>query len=326
MKKGMPLKAVLGAVKSSRTPEYLKTALIKKYGEKLKKEFPSIFSNPKRKKNDMVDMIEYAKLIGKSTRRFTSGDMNRFYEWLENKKQLKSKNPLWGQKHYWVGIPWKKGRRSVVKPSEGYIPGSFAKKYSSYQWFEVSAHTRIGAHEKALKMRSSSLEPKELKKVKRRKKNIKIPAKMLAWREKQKHGSVMRPSTFKKIEQKAKKAGYMFPKAVAGSAYWKTLRAKYRDAKYRDSKKNPKRKINLPIGSSSMVEIYSDALETHGKKGPNSIYHGQEFMHKWETPGTKILGLPTGTKIELPDGNAFELTTRSVLMDGKKDLWDDFEQ
>lgn len=44
------------------------------------------------------------------------------------------------------------------------------------------------------------------------------------WRAKQKRGAIMKPSTFEKI---AKKAG----KKVAGAAYWKTAKAKYKKAK-----------------------------------------------------------------------------------------------
>ncbi len=48
------------------------------------------------------------------------------------------------------------------------------------------------------------------------------------WREKQKSGAIMRPSTFKKIERKAAAAGADNPEAVAGAAYWATAKAKYR--------------------------------------------------------------------------------------------------
>ncbi len=60
---------------------------------------------------------------------------------------------------------------------------------------------------------------------------------LLKWRKKQPEGSIMRPSTFKKIEKKAEKSGADDPKAVAGSAYWKTAEAKHRKAKARSKKK-----------------------------------------------------------------------------------------
>jgi hypothetical protein len=55
----------------------------------------------------------------------------------------------------------------------------------------------------------------------------KTSAGLREWREKQKPGAIMRPSTFEEIERKAKAAGADDPKAVAGAAYWTTARAKY---------------------------------------------------------------------------------------------------
>jgi len=54
-----------------------------------------------------------------------------------------------------------------------------------------------------------------------------MPKGLLRWRE-QKPGRVMRPSTFKKIERGAAAQGARNPRAVAGAAYWKTAREKYR--------------------------------------------------------------------------------------------------
>jgi len=59
----------------------------------------------------------------------------------------------------------------------------------------------------------------------------KRPSKLLDWRAKQREGSIMRPSTFKSIEERAEKEGYDDPKAVAGSAYWRTARAKFRKSR-----------------------------------------------------------------------------------------------
>lgn len=50
---------------------------------------------------------------------------------------------------------------------------------------------------------------------------------MLAWRSRQKPGAIMKPSTFTGIEKKAAAAGATDPEAVAGSAYWKAVGAKY---------------------------------------------------------------------------------------------------
>jgi hypothetical protein len=51
---------------------------------------------------------------------------------------------------------------------------------------------------------------------------------LLKWREKQKEGAVMKPSTFKDIEAKARASGAKDPKAVAGAAYWNTAESKYK--------------------------------------------------------------------------------------------------
>lgn len=55
----------------------------------------------------------------------------------------------------------------------------------------------------------------------------KVSKKVLSWRKKQKRGAIMKPSTFKKIEKEAKASGASDPKAVAGKAYWKTVKSKY---------------------------------------------------------------------------------------------------
>lgn len=76
-----------------------------------------------------------------------------------------------------------------------------------------------------------------------------------------------------------------------------------------------------------MVKIYSDALETHAKKGKGSLYNGQEFVHIWEQPNTGIYGLPKDTIIELPTGEVYKMKKRTILMFNKKnDLWAMFEQ
>jgi hypothetical protein len=51
------------------------------------------------------------------------------------------------------------------------------------------------------------------------------------WRKKQKRGAIMKPATFKKLEAKAKAAGYDDPAAVAGRAYWNTAEAKFKKKK-----------------------------------------------------------------------------------------------
>ncbi len=58
---------------------------------------------------------------------------------------------------------------------------------------------------------------------------VKIPEKVLAWRERKRKGSIMKPATFRGIKRKAKKAGYAIPSAVGGKAYWITTLRKYLD-------------------------------------------------------------------------------------------------
>lgn len=52
---------------------------------------------------------------------------------------------------------------------------------------------------------------------------------LLAWRSRQEPGAIMEPSTFEEIKQKAAAGGARSPEAVAGAAYWKTAKAKYKE-------------------------------------------------------------------------------------------------
>lgn len=61
----------------------------------------------------------------------------------------------------------------------------------------------------------------------------KFGPKFLEWRERQKRGAIMKPSTFEEIKRKAAARGATDPEAVAGAAYWQTARAKYRERKRR---------------------------------------------------------------------------------------------
>lgn len=60
---------------------------------------------------------------------------------------------------------------------------------------------------------------------------MKPSQKLLMWRKHQKRGAIMKPATFAAIKRKAAAAGASNPAAVAGAAYWRTARAKYRKAK-----------------------------------------------------------------------------------------------
>lgn len=54
---------------------------------------------------------------------------------------------------------------------------------------------------------------------------------LLDWRRRQKPGAIMKPSTFERIKRQAAARGADNPEAVAGAAYWKTAKAKYRRAR-----------------------------------------------------------------------------------------------
>ena len=52
---------------------------------------------------------------------------------------------------------------------------------------------------------------------------------LLEWRRKQRKGAIMNPKTFRTIYKRAKKKyGKKRAKKIAGAAYWRTVRAKYK--------------------------------------------------------------------------------------------------
>ncbi len=55
-----------------------------------------------------------------------------------------------------------------------------------------------------------------------------VSKKTLKWREKQPRGAIMKPSTFNQIKEKAASKGAKNPEAVAGKAYWNTVKSKYK--------------------------------------------------------------------------------------------------
>ena len=63
---------------------------------------------------------------------------------------------------------------------------------------------------------------------------------LLAWRSRQKTGAIMKPSTFEDIVQKCM-TDYGYGRArceeIAGSAYWKTARAKYQGSQKKSRSK-----------------------------------------------------------------------------------------
>ena len=73
----------------------------------------------------------------------------------------------------------------------------------------------------------------------------KLSRKVLDWRARQKPGAIMKPSTFERIKRSAAARGATSGKKVAGAAYWKTVRAKYREMK----KRKPKSKLEKILRS-----------------------------------------------------------------------------
>lgn len=51
---------------------------------------------------------------------------------------------------------------------------------------------------------------------------------ILSWRSRQEPGEIMSPKTFEHIVRSAAARGATNPKAVAGKAYWQTVKAKYK--------------------------------------------------------------------------------------------------
>ena len=63
-----------------------------------------------------------------------------------------------------------------------------------------------------------------------------IKEKILKWRSHQEKGSIMKPETFKEIEKEGdKEYGKGHGSAVAGAAYWKTVKAKYKEKTHHES-------------------------------------------------------------------------------------------
>lgn len=142
--------------------------------------------------------------------------------------------------------------------------------------------------------------------------NPKISKEFLEWWRRQRHSTIMRPSTFERIKEKAKKAGYRDPSAVAGEAYWKTAMAKYRRSLTRRTKKGRKSSVDTKRKNPRPVEIYDRILRIEAQKGDNSLYPKEEFFHEFtgKNAKAKVLGLPDG----------------SLLIKGRKPLWKEIKQ
>lgn len=87
--------------------------------------------------------------------------------------------------------------------------------------------------------------------------------------------------------------------------------------------RNPLRpKVGGYRGEKSPVHIYGETEKIFMRKtrGP---YKGKRFVHDFKK-GVEQVGFPRGTVLKTPDGKMFRVTTRSVMLTGKKDLWKRF--
>lgn len=82
-------------------------------------------------------------------------------------------------------------------------------------------------------------------------------------------------------------------------------------------------KVNPPHGANAPVQIYGRTEKIFMQKtdGP---YKGQKFVHSFR-PGVRQIGLPARTVIQTPDGNTAAIPKRAVLLQGKGDLWRNFQ-
>lgn len=72
------------------------------------------------------------------------------------------------------------------------------------------------------------------------------------------------------------------------------------------------------------VEIYGKTSRIEMQK-TSGQYKGQHFYHNFSIKPSQY-GIPSGTILKFPDGRTFKVTTRSVLISGKKDIWKHFQQ
>lgn len=102
------------------------------------------------------------------------------------------------------------------------VKRSWGKVYYSFDGGETWNTSKTSAFQDALKKRKLWEVRKDMITN-----PIKIPEKVLAWREKQRKGSIMKPSTFKAIKRRVTREGYSDPTSVGGKAYWVTVLSRY---------------------------------------------------------------------------------------------------
>lgn len=80
--------------------------------------------------------------------------------------------------------------------------------------------------------------------------------------------------------------------------------------------------LNPRRGGSEMPRLYASTHSITMRKGKDSAYPGQNFEHTFSKSNpVENFGIPAGTTIILPSGWRTRVTTKSVLLTGKKDIW-----
>lgn len=156
----------------------------------------------------------------------------------------------------------------------------------------------------------------------------------LAWRAKQKPGSIMHPKTFKAIKRAAAKAGARDPEAVAGAAYWATVKAKHKAAKDAESRV-PQEEDRAPFepGGNGDPSPNPSKMQTIGATNSISIAGGanesqpDEYALIDEGDPNQYEMLSTARKApdlnEANEPNYFEYVPPSSGPDDRKQGWKD---
>src|SRR5216683_2758997 len=159
----------------------------------------------------------------------------------------------------------------------------------------------------------------------------------LKWREKQEPGSIMHPATFKAIKKAAKAAGAKDPEAVAGSAYWATVKAKHKKAKGEADEESlvPHEELKAPFepGRNGDPSPNPSARQTIGSTksvtiaGGANISQPEEYRTIDEGDPNQYEMLSTARKApdlnEATEPDYFEYVPPSSGPDDRKQRWQD---
>jgi len=159
----------------------------------------------------------------------------------------------------------------------------------------------------------------------------------LKWREKQEPGSIMHPATFKAIKKAAKAAGAKDPEAVAGAAYWATVKAKHKKAKGEADEESlvPHEELKAPFepGGNGDPSPNPSARQTIGSTksvtiaGGANISQPEEYRTIDEGDPNQYEMLSTARKApdlnEATEPDYFEYVPPSSGPDDRKQRWQD---